>query len=110
MAKAALVTGGSSGIGYAIARMLRDEDYSVTISARNRERLEAAAAELGAEPVAGDVAREEDCEQIVAQHRARFERLDVLVNSAVVGIAARIEELEKKHWDLKLNCNLTGTF
>ena len=110
MAKAALVTGGSSGIGYAIARMLRDEGYGVTVSARNRERLEAAAAELGAEPIAGDVAREEDCEQIVAQHRARFERLDVLVNCAGVGVAARIEELETKHWDLQLNVNLRGAF
>ena len=110
MAKAALVTGGSSGIGYAIARMLRDEGYDVTVSARNRERLEAAAAELGAEPIAGDVAREEHCEQIVTQHRARFERLDVLVNCAGVGVAARIEELETKHWDLQLNVNLRGAF
>ena len=110
MAKAALVTGGSSGIGYAIARMLRDEGYDVTVSARNRERLEAAAAELGAESIAGDVAREEDCEQIVTQHRARFERLDVLVNCAGVGVAARIEELETKHWDLQLNVNLRGAF
>jgi len=110
MAKAALVTGGSSGIGYAIARMLRDEGYGVTVSARNRERLEAAAAELGAEPIAGDVAREEHCEQIVTQHRARFERLDVLVNCAGVGVAARIEELETKHWDLQLNVNLRGAF
>src|SRR2546421_9362223 len=110
MAKTALVTGGSSGIGYAIARMLRDEGYGVTISARNRERLEAAAGELGAEPIAGDVAREEDCEEIVAQHRARFERLDVLVNSAGVGVAARIEELETKQWDLQLNVNLRGVF
>jgi len=110
MAKAALVTGGSSGIGYAIARMLRDEGYGVTVSARNRERLEAAAAELGAESIAGDVAREEDCEQIVTQHRARFERLDVLVNCAGVGVAARIEELETKHWDLQLNVNLRGAF
>ena len=110
MAKAALVTGGSSGIGYAIARMLRDEGYGVTVSARNRERLEAAAAELGAEPIAGDVAREADCEQIVTQHRARFERLDVLVNCAGVGVAARIEELETKHWDLQLNVNLRGAF
>src|SRR5438128_12527854 len=110
MAKAALVTGGSSGIGYAIARMLRDEGYGVTVSARNRERLEAAAAELGAEPIAGDVAREADCEQIVTQHRARFERLDVLVNCAGVGVAARIEELETKHWDLQVNVNLRGAF
>ncbi len=110
MAKAALVTGGSSGIGLAIARMLRDEGYGVTLAARNRERLEAAATELGAEGVPGNVASEDDCERIVAGHRARFERLDVLVNSAGVGVAARIEELETKHWDLQLDVNLRGAF
>ena len=92
------------------AAVLRHEGYDVTVSARNRERLEAAAAELGAESIAGDVAREEDCEQIVTQHRARFERLDVLVNCAGVGVAARIEELETKHWDLQVNVNLRGAF
>jgi NAD(P)-dependent dehydrogenase (short-subunit alcohol dehydrogenase family) len=110
MAKAALVTGGSSGIGYAIARMLRDEGYGVTIAARNRERLDAAAAQLDAQGVAADVADEGDCERIVDEHRARFDRLDVLVNSAGIGVAARIEDLQTKHWDLQLAVNLRGAF
>jgi NAD(P)-dependent dehydrogenase (short-subunit alcohol dehydrogenase family) len=110
MAKAALVTGGSSGIGYAIARTLRDEGYDVTIAARTRERLGTAAAELGAHAVAANVASEEDCARIASEHRARFERLDVLVNCAGVGVAARIEDLETKHWDLQLDVNLRGAF
>ena len=110
MAKAALVTGGSSGIGYAIARMLRREDYDLTVAARKRERLDSAAAELGAHPVAADVASEDDCERLVSEHRARFDRLDVLVNSAGLGVAARIEDLETKHWDLQLDVNLRGAF
>jgi len=110
MAKAALVTGGSSGIGYAIARMLRREDYDVTVAARKRERLDTAAAELGAHPVAADVASEDDCERLVSEHRARFDGLDVLVNSAGLGVAARIEDLETKHWDLQLDVNLRGAF
>ena len=57
----ALVTGGSSGIGLAIARMLRDEGFALTLAARTPERLEAAAAELGALAVATNVAHEEDC-------------------------------------------------
>jgi NAD(P)-dependent dehydrogenase (short-subunit alcohol dehydrogenase family) len=110
MAKAALVTGGSSGIGLAIARMLRDEGYGLTIAARNPKRLESAAAELAAEAVAANVASEEDCERIVATHRERYDSLDVLVNSAGVGVAGRIEDLETKHWDLQLDVNLRGAF
>src|SRR2546425_4929534 len=110
MAKAALVTGGSSGIGLAIARMLRDEGYGLTIAARSPERLESAAAELAAEAVAANVASEEDCERIVATHRERYKSLDVLVNSAGVGVAGRIEDLETKHWDLQFDVNLRGAF
>jgi NAD(P)-dependent dehydrogenase (short-subunit alcohol dehydrogenase family) len=108
--KAALVTGGSSGIGLAIARALRDDGYEVTLAARKRERLETAAAELGAHAVAADVSREQDCERLVSEHVRRFDRLDVLVNSAGVGVAARIEDLETKHWDLQLDVNLRGAF
>jgi len=110
MVKAALVVGGSSGIGLAIARMLRDEGYGVTLAARNRERLEAAAGELDAEAVAADVSKEEDCERIVAEHRARFDRLDVLVNSAGVGVGGRIEDTQTKRWNLQLDVNLRGAF
>src|SRR5262249_36909889 len=105
-----LVTGGSSGIGLAIARALREDGYEVTLAARKRERLETVAAELGAHAVAADVAREEDCERLVSEHVRRFDRLDVLVNSAGVGVAARIEDLETKHWDLQLDVNLRGAF
>jgi len=110
MARAALVTGGSSGIGLAIARMLRDEGYGLTIAARSPERLESAAAELAAEAVAANVASEEDCERIVATHRERYGSLDVLVNSAGVGVAARIADLPTKHWDLQFGVNLRGAF
>jgi len=110
VAKAALVTGGSSGIGLATARMLRDEGYGVTLVARTPERLAAAAAELDAHAVEGDIANEDDCERIVVEHRAHFARLDVLVNSAGVGVGARIGDLKTKHWDLQLDVNLRGAF
>src|SRR5919201_2663261 len=108
MARAALVTGGSSGIGYAIARMLSHEGYGVTIASRTRERLDRAAGELGAHAVAGDVSREDDCHRIVTEHSTRFERLDVLVNSAGVDVGARIEDMRTKHWDLRVDVNLRG--
>src|SRR3954468_22365387 len=83
---AALVTGGSSGIGLAIARMLRDEGFELTLVSRRPERIGAAAAELGAAAVAADVAEAEECARIVAEHRDRFGRLDVLVDSAGIGL------------------------
>jgi NAD(P)-dependent dehydrogenase (short-subunit alcohol dehydrogenase family) len=110
MAGAALVTGGSSGIGLAIARMLRDEGFELTLVSRRAERVEAAAAELGAVASAGNMADEDDCARVVAEHRDRFGRLDVLVNSAGVGIGGRIEDLPAKHLDVQLGVNLRGLF
>jgi NAD(P)-dependent dehydrogenase (short-subunit alcohol dehydrogenase family) len=110
MAAAALVVGGSSGIGLAIARMLSEEGYDLTLAARNEARLGDAAAEVGAALVVANVAVEEDCERLVRAHADRFGRLDVLVNSAGVGSAGSIEQLETKSWDLQLAVNLRGLF
>jgi NAD(P)-dependent dehydrogenase (short-subunit alcohol dehydrogenase family) len=104
----ALVTGGSSGIGLAIARMLRDEGYDLTLASRTREKIEAAAAEIGAQALAADMGSEEDCIRVVAEHRQRFGGMDVLVNSAGIGIAGTVESLQSKHLDLQLNINLRG--
>ncbi len=104
----ALVTGGSSGIGFAIARMLRDEGYALTLASRTREKVEAAAAELGALAVTANMGLEEDCVRVVAEHRERHGGLDVLVNSAGIGIAGTVEALQTKHIDLQLGINLRG--
>ncbi len=104
----ALVTGGSSGIGLAIARMLRDEGYDLTVASRRQERVDAAAAELGALGVAANVADEDDCVRLVAAHRERFGGLDVLVNSAGIGIGGTVRDLQTKHLDLQLGVNLRG--
>lgn len=106
----ALITGGSSGIGLAIARALKEDGYDLTVSSRRPEKIEAAAGALGAHGVAADVSREEDCERLVAAHRERFGSLDVLVNSAGIGIGGRVEELSTKHFDLQLGVNLRGLF
>jgi NAD(P)-dependent dehydrogenase (short-subunit alcohol dehydrogenase family) len=106
--RSALVTGGSSGIGLAIARMLREEGFELTLASRTREKIEAAAADIGAHAIAADIGKEEDCARVVAEHAERFGGMDVLVNSAGIGIAGTVESLQSKHIDLQLNINLRG--
>ena len=106
--KSALITGGSSGIGLAIGRMLREEGLEVTLASRTREKVEAAAAEIGAHAVAADMSSEEDCVRVVAEHVERFGGMDVLVNSAGLGIMGTVESLQTKHVDLQLGVNLRG--
>jgi NAD(P)-dependent dehydrogenase (short-subunit alcohol dehydrogenase family) len=109
--RAALITGGSSGIGLAIARALGEDGYGVTISARRLEKLEAAAdrlrsAGLEAHAVAANVVEEEEILSLLASHRERFGRLDVLVNNAGIGIGQPMDGIQTKHLDLQLGVNL----
>ena len=106
--RSALVTGGSSGIGLAIASMLREEGFDLTLASRTAAKVEAAAADLGATAVAADVSKPEDCERVVREHVERAGGLDLLVNSAGVGIAGRVEDAQLRHIDRQLAINLRG--
>jgi NAD(P)-dependent dehydrogenase (short-subunit alcohol dehydrogenase family) len=88
--------------------MLAEEGFALTLAARNAERVEAAADELGALAVTADVSKEEDCERVVAEHVERHGGLDVLVNSAGIGIGGNVETLSTKHIDLQLDVNIRG--
>jgi NAD(P)-dependent dehydrogenase (short-subunit alcohol dehydrogenase family) len=72
--------------------------------------VQAASDELGVHAVVADISKEEDCERLVAEHRARFGRLDVLVNSAGTGIRGRYEDLSVKQFDLQYAVNVRGLF
>lgn len=109
--RAAIVTGGSSGIGLAIARMLGQQGYGLTLAARRPDKLEAAAEGLRGEGfevehVAGNLSDEEVVHQVVAAHEERFGRLDVLINNAGVGIGAPVAEIETKKLDMQLDINI----
>ena len=109
--RAALVTGGSSGIGLAIAHTLGEEGHALTVAARRPEKLAGAASELrerGFEvsEVAVNLSAEDDVQRLAAAHRERYGRLDVLVNSAGVGVGAAVAELATKRVDLQLAVNL----
>jgi NAD(P)-dependent dehydrogenase (short-subunit alcohol dehydrogenase family) len=109
--RAAIVTGASSGIGLAIARVLGEEGFAVTMAARRAEKLEGAVAGLAAEGfdvhgVAANVAEESEIQKVVAAHRERHERLDVLVNNAGVGIGASLADIQTKRLDMQIDINL----
>jgi NAD(P)-dependent dehydrogenase (short-subunit alcohol dehydrogenase family) len=109
--RAALITGGSSGIGLAIARALGEDGYGLTVAARRPEKLEAAAEELrGAgldvNSVAANMADEDAVSGIVRSHKERFGRLDVMVNNAGVGIGEAMHEITTKYLDMQLGVNL----
>lgn len=109
--RAAIVTGASRGIGRAMAQALGEDGYDLTISARKPESLETAAAELReagcqVESVVANLNTEEAVSEVVARHRQRFGRLDLLVNSAGVGVGAAAGEHQTKLVDLQLDVNL----
>jgi NAD(P)-dependent dehydrogenase (short-subunit alcohol dehydrogenase family) len=110
--RAALVTGGSSGIGKALARVLGQEGHAVTISGRNEAKLAAAAEELSGEGItvltaSGDVGDEEAVARIVQAHAAAYGRMDALVNAAADGsggvpLARLSTETLDRHLDVDL--------
>ena len=109
--RAAIVTGASRGIGLALAEILGEEGYALTISARKPDTLEQTAERLRSkgyevEHVAGNMADEEAIRGVVARHRERYGRLDVLVNNAGVGIGAAVADQQTKYVDLQLDVNL----
>lgn len=109
--RAAIVTGASRGIGLALAEVLAEEGYGLTISARKPDPLDETAEALRrkgyeVECVAGNMNDEQAIAEVVRRHTERYGRLDVLVNSAGVGIGAAVGEQQTKFVDLQLDVNL----
>ena len=109
--RVALVTGGSQGIGKAVAAMLAQEGASVVIAARGAELLDKVAAEIRAaggkvHAVAADVSQAADCERLVAETVKTFGRLDILVNNAGTSATGEFESVTDEAWQADFNLKL----
>ena len=109
--RAAIVTGASRGIGLAIAELLGAEGFALTLAARKPDSLAQTAERLAAkgytvQHVAGNMGDEDAIKAVVAAHRDRFGRLDVLVNNAGVGIGSPAGEHQTKFVDMQIAVNM----
>jgi 3-oxoacyl-[acyl-carrier protein] reductase len=103
-----LVTGGSSGIGFAIAKTLGDAGARIAITGREENRLKEAATSLNALSIRADVSNEADVKRTYAEVMAKFGHLDVLVNNAGAGVFKTLVEMDKAKFEGVFATNVTG--
>src|SRR5436309_15654555 len=114
--KVAFVTGGSRGIGLAIARALAADGAQVAVVGRSDAHLSAARRQLegagpaGVETLNADVRRYQDVERAIGATVARFGGLDIVVNNAGVGLFADVADMTPDQWSEVIDTNLTGVF
>lgn len=112
--KSAIITGGGSGMGAATAKLLVDRGWSVTISGRRLENLEAVLAEIGREDhtlaVQSDVSNRDDVQALIDAHMAKFGRLDGLVNNAAIVAGGPIGEVQPDAWKEVMLINVEGVY
>src|SRR3569833_1416516 len=106
----ALVTGGGSGIGAAIAHALVQAGATVTIAGRGKAKLEAMARTIKCATVIADVTREADCAAMVAAARANSGPLDIVIANAGAAESAPFGKIDSAHWQRMIDVNLTGSF
>jgi len=104
----ALVTGGSNGIGLAIAEGLIEAGAKVAITGRDEKRLTAAATALGAHPIHADVGKEPDVLRTYKELFQVFDHLDILVNNAGVGVIKPLVEMDLAGFERVFATNVTG--
>jgi 3-oxoacyl-[acyl-carrier protein] reductase len=104
----ALITGGSSGIGYAIAKALSAAGARVAITGRNEARLREAALSLKALPIRADVSNESDVERTMRDVLQAFGHLDILVNNAGFGVFKNLVDMDRASFDAVFATNVTG--
>jgi len=108
--RVAMVTGASRGLGFAMAKALAENGATVIVNARNAEELKAAAAKIGAEPLAFDVTDSKASRAALEGVVARHGKLDILVNNAGIQHRKPVTEWEDADFDRVINVNLSSCF
>ena len=107
----ALITGGGTGIGAVIAKVLADAGAAVSIAGRRRAPLDAVAARLPkAKVIVADVTSESNCEAMVAAARKAYGPIDIIIANAGAAESAPFNKLDLAHWQRMIDVNLTGAF
>ncbi|MDX6524007.1 MAG: meso-butanediol dehydrogenase / (S,S)-butanediol dehydrogenase / diacetyl reductase [Gaiellales bacterium] len=110
MTRCALVTGGGSGIGAAVARLLAAEGYAVVVAGRRLDPLEAVAAEIGGTAISADCGEPAGADSAVRAALDEHGSLDALVYCAGLSRPGTVTEQTPEGWDAVLRTNLTGAF
>ena len=105
----ALITGGSSGIGLAIAQTLAEAGSRVAITGRDEGRLKEAAKTVSAHAIKADVGSEEDVKRTYREFFDKFGHLDILVNSAGFGVRRQLVDMDVAKFEAIFRTNVTGT-
>jgi 3-oxoacyl-[acyl-carrier protein] reductase len=104
----ALITGGSAGIGRAIARVLVESGARVAITGRDERKLQQTAHDLKAHPIRADVRNENDVERAMAEVVKEFGHLDILVNNAGYGVFKNLVDTSREEFEAVFATNVTG--
>lgn len=108
--KIAVITGGSTGMGLDTARLFVREGARVIITGRNRASVEAAAREVGADFVQGDISRLDDIDRLRDHVREKYGRIDVIFANAGGGVLGPFADVTEEDFDSTVDTNFKGTF
>ena len=109
--KVAIVTGGSRGIGFAVAKLFSEAGAKVVITSKNSEKLNDAASKLDCLAVKADVRNSDDVKNVIKQAVEKFGRIDILINNAgIFPKISKLHDIPENEWNEVLDTNLSGPY
>jgi len=109
--KVAIVTGGSRGIGFAVAKLFLDNGAKVVITSKNSERLDDAASKLNCFSVKADVRNSNEVKNVIKQTIEKFGKIDILINNAgIFPMISKLHEISEDDWNEVIDTNLSGPY